>query len=985
MPDNGFTKTGYTFTNWAINSPNGAKYDAGDIYTPTNSNGATFYAVWKINTYSVTVKAGENGLIESEGKILNSFTVLNIPYGTTININGDNITINDHTYIAVPNSGYVFSHWTNATGTITANRTITANFKAAEYLVTLDKQGGEGGDSSVTATYLQAMPTIEPPVREGYIFNGYYSGVNGTGIKYYNADGTSAHIYDIAGPSTLYASWTAIAYNISFDKNFTVSGALSAASWGSMNTISTRYDEEVTLYANAYKRNGYSFVGWSTNKTATSATYQDRAKVSNLTSTNNATVTLYAVWTIEKHTVTFDSNGGSNINATSGNYGTSIVLTAPSKTGYEFAGWVETADLLGDGSTFVRVFYHDVQGGSVLFNSTDEAQSTNSQYKYSILSDIENFMENGKYTFMLKYEYANGYNYWSQTSNPLEEYKGTSSPTTASGYTAINIDWDSNYWGGLTRQNSSITTKSSTLLSGSVGHSNWFYAIGAYSTHQAGMPSTSDITIQGATGSTSYGVSLWVKVEDLTTITTELSQLLSGSRYYIRNTDTTLTAMWLADEYNITYLDQGGEAFSGTHESGYPTRHVYGQDTVLKGATKEGYTFGGWYTTEECEGSPISTIGAEMYSSNITLYAKWTAKTYNVYTGKSANTSSITVASTGTFDSKLTFSWEAMATNAQYNYELVSVKIYSGNSTSGTLLKTITSGTSGEYTMSGKYYESIYIYVEHRAIVRTYTISIESSNTTYGTVNIGTIEDVEYGEIITLTVNGSTGTMKVAGTTVTATAKVGYHLASWSGASNQGIVQGNMTITAVFEPNTNTKYKVNHYQENINNVEYTLYETEELSGTTGASIRPAVKTYEGFTSPSVQSTTILADGSRVVNYYYTRNRYELTLVAGEGIASVNGAGEYKYGAQASISATLEEGYNWYRWTGDATISTQNTTVTINKDMTLTANGQIRTYQISIEAGVGGRVDKNSVTVEHGTEIRAEVQPEEHTQPEEVAA
>ena len=201
------------------------------------------------------------------------------------------------------------------------------------------------------------------------------------------------------------------------------------------------------------------------------------------------------------------------------------------------------------------------------------------------MNDLQNFISDGKYTFLLQYEYATGYNYWSQTSNPLDDYKSTSTPTTATGYSAIDIDWSSNYWGGLTRQNSDVNNTASTLLSGSVGHSNWFYAIGSYATQQVGIPSASDISVQGTTGSTSYGVSLWVKVDDLSQLlSSDLSQLLGGSTYYIRNTDTTLTALWKANSYNISYYDQGGEPFSGTHESGYPTIHTYGTTTTLKSA-----------------------------------------------------------------------------------------------------------------------------------------------------------------------------------------------------------------------------------------------------------------------------------------------------------------------------------------------------------------------------------------------------------------
>lgn len=961
LPDNGFTKTGYHFDHWALGSATGTAYNEGDAYT--GSGNTTFYAIWEIDTFLVSVAVNGTGSVSPT-------SIANVPYGSAISVDENTLTINGTTVTATPGSGYRFTSWSNANGTITANRTITANFELADFTVTLNKQGGTGGDSSVIATYGQAMPTITPPTRDGYIFGGYFIDSECNGAQYYNADGTSARNYDITSETTLYAKWTAIDYTVAFDKNFSVSGSSSEANWGTMANINATYDEDIKLISNAFKRNGYSFLGWARSSTASSATYANGATVRNLTTKNGDTVTLYAVWRVENHTVTYDTNGGANINSTNGNFGSTITLPTPTRTGYSFAGWVETADLLGDGSTFARVFYHDVQGGAQLFTSVSEARSTNSQYKYSILNDLSKFLLDGKYTFILEYEYANGHNYWSQTSNPLDEYKATGTPTTATGYQAIDIDWDANYWGGLTRQNSNISTMSSTLLSGSVGHSNWFYAIGVYSVQQAGMPSASDITVQGKSGSTSYGVSLWVKIDDLALVSSNLTQLLGNSTYYIRNTDTALTALWSANTYNINYYDQGGQAFSGTHESGYPTTHTYGTATTLKGASKTGYDFAGWYTNAGCTGSPITTIGATAYSSNITLYAKWNAKTYTITTGKDANTNSVTAPATGTFNSGLTFSWSANSTTAQYEYELYRVRVFSGNSTSGTLLATYTSGTSATFTMTGTYYSSIYIYVEHTAIVRTYTITIQSNNTDRGTVNRTSIQDVEYGDTIALAVSGDNGTLTVDGVTVSATAKVGYHLGSWSGATNNTTVTGNLTITAVFEPDTDTPYIVRHYQQNIENDNYTLFTTENKTGTTGAQVTPGVKSYTGFTSPSTQTITIAANGKSVVNYYYDRIVYKLALTAGTGIASVSGAGNYKYGAEVTINATLATGYNWHRWTGDRTITTQSATIEITGNINLTANGQLKTFVVSIVAGNGGSVNKTSVTVDYGTNVSA---------------
>ena len=94
-------------------------------------------------------------------------------------------------------------------------------------------------------------------------------------------------------------------------------------------------------------------------------------------------------------------------------------------------------------------------------------------------------------------------------------------------------------------------------------------------------------------------------------------------------TDKTLYAKWTPAVYTITYKDQDNATFSGTHESGNPTQHTYATETTLKGATKTGYTFGGWYKEAICT-NKVTSLGATEYTANITLYAQWTANTYTV-------------------------------------------------------------------------------------------------------------------------------------------------------------------------------------------------------------------------------------------------------------------------------------------------------------------------------------------------------------------
>ena len=110
----------------------------------------------------------------------------------------------------------------------------------------------------------------------------------------------------------------------------------------------------------------------------------------------------------------------------------------------------------------------------------------------------------------------------------------------------------------------------------------------------------------------------------------------------------------------------------------------------------------------------------------------------------------------------------------------------------------------------------------------------------------------------------------------------------------------------------------------------------------------------GTTKPSsgaVTTTAILADGTRVINLYYSRDTHTVTLTKGTGIASVTGAGTYEYGASVTLGATMSTGYDWSKWTetsGGAEVSTTNayqfTMGTTN--VAYTANTTAHSYSIS---------------------------------------
>lgn len=86
-----------------------------------------------------------------------------------------------------------------------------------KYNVSLDAQGGFGGTLSVTVSQGAPMPEATMPTRHGYVFDGYYTETEGNGIKYYNADGSSAAPWASLDVNKLYANWTKALFNLTLD------------------------------------------------------------------------------------------------------------------------------------------------------------------------------------------------------------------------------------------------------------------------------------------------------------------------------------------------------------------------------------------------------------------------------------------------------------------------------------------------------------------------------------------------------------------------------------------------------------------------------------------------------------------------------------------------------------------------------------------------------------------------------------------------
>lgn len=157
-----------------------------------------------------------------------------------------------------------------------------------------------------------------------------------------------------------------------------------------------------------------------------------------------------------------------------------------------------------NGVNYVKIFEHFTSEG--LFTSEAQALLNKQKGKFSVLSLIDNLKAPGTYKFMLYYPEMGKMNVWEQRKNPLNcTQANTTSGHSVDGYNPINVQMTGEYFGGLER-----STTSNTLLDGSTGHSNWWYAIGAYNEH----PTAGSGTIPGGDTTNVTQAQLWLACSD---------------------------------------------------------------------------------------------------------------------------------------------------------------------------------------------------------------------------------------------------------------------------------------------------------------------------------------------------------------------------------------------------------------------------------------------------------------------------------------
>ena len=188
---------------------------------------------------------------------------------------------------------------------------LTVQWTAPTYAVTLNTNGGTINNGNVTGyTYGvgATLPTADDMTYTGYTFKGWYDNENLTGSPVTAIGGTET------GNKEYWAKWEINQYTITFDTN----GGSKIA------PITQDYGTKITAPADP-TRKGYTFKGW------------DKEIPKTMPAEN---MTVKAQWEINQYTITFDTNGGSEIAPITQDYGTAITAPDnPTRKGYTFKGW----------------------------------------------------------------------------------------------------------------------------------------------------------------------------------------------------------------------------------------------------------------------------------------------------------------------------------------------------------------------------------------------------------------------------------------------------------------------------------------------------------------------------------------------------------------------------------------------------------------------------------------------------------------------
>lgn len=196
---------------------------------------------------------------------------------------------------------------------------LTSDTSKKVYQVTFKDSGSTFATDYANSGDTATKPT--DPTQTGYTFGGWYSDESLTDDWNFDTDTVTDDI-------TLHAKWNMNQYTVTFNTN----------GGSAVKEQEIDYGGKVTK-PEAPTQTGYTFAGWYSDANFNTPWNFD-------TNTVSGNMTLYAKWNINQYTVTFNTNGGSDVDSLSVDYGDTVTKPAdPTRDGYTFAGWYSDESL----------------------------------------------------------------------------------------------------------------------------------------------------------------------------------------------------------------------------------------------------------------------------------------------------------------------------------------------------------------------------------------------------------------------------------------------------------------------------------------------------------------------------------------------------------------------------------------------------------------------------------------------------------------
>ena len=576
------TKDGYIIEGWYKDS---ALTDPWDFDVDTVMGNTMLHAKWNPVDYDIAYDLNDGGSDEALNDINNPM-VYNID-----DTKSGTLKLNDPTW-----TGYIFTGWTcdelglsnpmkdytipeNTTG----NLTFTANWieiVADVYEIKYNMNGGANDPLNPgyyeTSQLSGGVMIYAPPARTGYTFASWTVEYADIDMSAYNGELKDLDLpyvlpADATGDITFTANWDIIQYNVSFIRNY------DASDDEIIGDIDVDYKTSLgDEMPDDPERTGYKFKGWNTERDGSGTWFNETTPIDD-------DIILYAQWEDMIYTVTFESNGGSNVPSENVKYDQTVNAPyTPVKEGYTLDGWYADESL----TDYLWNFDTDTVTESI----TLYAKWTKNIYTVMFETNVDDVAID---------------------SQTLEHGEKVSKPTelTKEGYTFADWYKDAEF-NELWDFDTEVVTKNMTL------YANW--AINVYSVvfdtdggsdvdpqdveHDNLVTEPTDPTKDGNTFDGWYKDAEFEEPWDFDTDTV--------------TDNTVIYAKWIADVYEVTFNSNGG--------SDVDSQDVEHGKKVSKPADsiKDGYVLEGWYKDAELE-EPWD-FDTDTVTEDITLYANWT-------------------------------------------------------------------------------------------------------------------------------------------------------------------------------------------------------------------------------------------------------------------------------------------------------------------------------------------------------------------------